>query len=94
MTVLISRTADAYVTGRLLHSDAEDNTLFDANHDDLENCIVAAGKVVAAVPCLEHLGLFDFEEYDEVFPCRLAGKEEAVPDYHAKSIFVFERVCF
>jgi len=45
------------VTGRLLHSDAEDNKLFNANHGDLKNCVADAAKVVAAVPCLEHLGL-------------------------------------
>jgi hypothetical protein len=74
MGVLVIGSADADVASGLFHDDTEDDALFNTDFGGLEDGVVYGANVLAAIACLENLGLVDVEEHNEVFPRLLAGE--------------------
>lgn len=74
MAVVVIGSGNADIASGLLHNDAEDDTLFNANFGGLKNGVVNAAYILAAIACLEHMGLVDIEESSKAFPRLLAGE--------------------
>lgn len=62
VTIHVSGSAHADVAGALLHNDAEDDTLINAELCALLYRIPDAADVLASVAGLEHLGLVEVED--------------------------------
>lgn len=65
---------DPNITRTLLHDDAENDSLLDAELRGFNHGVVDAPDVFVAVARLQHLGLVEVEERVEVFPGVLAGE--------------------
>lgn len=79
ISILIVRRPDAHVAAALLHDDAEDDALLDAELCGINDGIVDATDVLAGVSRLEHGWLVDIEEGVEVFPGRHGGEGRGGP---------------
>lgn len=68
IVILILRCTDTNVPTALLHDDAQDNALLDANFGSIVDGIENAADVLAAIACSLHRGLIDVEEGNEILP--------------------------
>jgi hypothetical protein len=57
----INGRTDTYIAGALLHDDAENDALFNADFGGLEDGVPDTADVLAAIASLEHLGLVEVE---------------------------------
>ena len=72
--VRVCRVADAHVAVRLLHDDAEDDALLDAELGGLGDGDVEAADVVWIVAVVAHGVFIGVEEGGEVFPRVLGAR--------------------
>lgn len=74
MMILILRCTDTDVPTALLHDDAQDNALLDADFGSIVDGVEDAADVLAAVACLLHRGFVNVEEGNEILPGVFAGE--------------------
>ena len=74
LSVGIVGSADADIATALLHDDAEDDALLDAELGGVDDGVVDAADVFVAVARLQHRGFVDVEEGGEVFPAGFGGE--------------------
>ena len=92
VSVRVRGRAYAHVTGALLHDDAEDDAFFHAEFGGLEDGVVDATDVLAAVARLEHLGFVGVEDGVEVFPGLFAREGGGWAGVVGEAHYVYLRV--